>query len=481
MKGKQIILLILCLLLLPVTAGAKIQLPSVLSDNMVLQQQTQVKLWGKAKPKSKVTVKASWDKNRFFTFSDSEGKWQMVVPTSAAGGPYELIISDGEELVLKNILIGEVWFCSGQSNMEMPMKGFDRQPVEGTNDIITKSKPTTPIRVYTTDSQDGKWVRQFSKQPQDDCIGSWLENTPENVANTSAVAYSFAQYIQEVLDVPVGLVISSWGGSKVQAWMSREALGEFEEVDLSLLDNNEVVKNPTATPSVLYNAKVAPLTNFTIKGLLWYQGESNRENPELYRWLMNAFVKDLRARWQIGEFPFYYVQIAPYNYEGAEGTSSAKLQEAQLQNMKDIPNSGMVTTLDVGNPVFIHPVDKKTVGNRLALWALGETYGKRGFGYKPAIYKSQEIAENKIYINFDNAPRGLSPMWTELGGFEIAGEDKVFHSARAEIETKSCRLAVSSEKVPKPVAVRYAYKNYAEASLFGVDGIPVAPFRTDNW
>ena len=177
----------------------------------------------------------------------------------------------------------------------------------------------------------------------------------------------------------------------------------------------------------------------------------------------------------------YYVQIAPFNYEGADGLSAAKLREAQTMNLKDIPNSGMVTTLDVGHPVFIHPLNKEVVGSRLALWALGDTYGLKGFSYKPAIYKSMEKVDNKIYISFDNSPRGLFPMWTQLKGFEIAGEDKVFRPANAEIETKTARLAVSSPEVPKPVAVRYAYKNYVKPGLFGLDGIPPAPFRTDDW
>lgn len=460
---------------------AKITLPSILDDNMVLQQNTEVKLWGNATANSQVTISPSWTDLTFVAKSDGAGKWQLLLPTPSAGGPYEIKLNDGEEIILKNVLIGEVWFCSGQSNMEMPMRGFDRQPVENTNNVIAKSKASTPIRMYTTDSQDGKWVRQFSKTPQQDCFGKWLDNSPYNVSNTSAVAYFFAQYIQDVLDVPVGIIISSWGGSKVEAWMSKEALTPFKEIDLSHLSNETEIKSPTSTPAVLYNAKIAPLTNYTIKGLLWYQGESNRDNADLYKKLVPAFVRDLRAKWNIGDFPFYYVQIAPFNYEGADGTSSAKLQEAQSLHLKDIPNSGMVTTLDIGNPVFIHPVNKKTVGERLALWALGQTYNKTGFGYKPAIYKSMEIADKKIYIDFDNAPRGIYPMWTQLKGFEIAGKDKVFYPAEAEIETQSCRLAVSSENVPAPVAVRYAYKNYVEASIFGIDGIPVSPFRTDSW
>ncbi|WP_300704844.1 sialate O-acetylesterase [Bacteroides sp.] len=463
------------------TLEAKITLPSVLGNNMVLQQQTDVKLWGNAKENSPVRVKTSWNNKVYKTMSDNQGKWLLSVPTPTAGGPYEITFSDGEPLIIRNILIGEVWFCSGQSNMEMPMSGFDRQPTQGTNDIIAKAKASNPIRIYNTDSENGKWVRQFSKTPQENCKGEWLESTPVNVSHTSATAYFFTRYIQEVLEVPVGIIVSSLGGSKVEAWMSREAITPFKSIDLSILDNDEPIKNITATPCGLYNAKIAPFTNFTIKGFLWYQGESNRDNVDLYRNLMPAFVKDLRSKWNIGEFPFYFVEIAPFNYEGSDGTSAARMREVQQQNMKDIPNSGMVTTLDIGHPVFIHPTDKETVGNRLALWALAQTYGQQGFGYTTPIYKSMEISDNKIYINIDGAQRGLCPMWTSLEGFEIAGEDKVFYPAYAEIETKTTRLAVSCDKVPHPVAVRYAYKNYTKASIFNIHGIPVAPFRTDNW
>jgi sialate O-acetylesterase len=365
--------------------------------------------------------------------------------------------------------------------MEMPMKGFDRQPLKGANNVIAKAKPTVPIRMFTTDSKDGNWVRQFNKKPQVDCQGQWLVNSSENVANISAAAYYFARYTQDVLDIPVGIIVSSSGGSMVESWMSREAIEPFKEINLSILDDTAKIKNFNSTPCVLYNAKIAPMTNFTIKGFLWYQGESNRKNADLYAKLMPAFVSDLRTKWAIGDFPFYFVQIAPFNYEGAEGTSAARLREIQLQNMNDIPNSGMVVTMDIGHPLFIHPVDKETVGERLALWALGATYGRKGFVYAAPVYQSMEKKGQKIYLNFKNAERGISPMWTDLKGFEIAGADSLFHPAKAEIETTTTRLAVSSDKVKDPTAVRYAYKNYIEPSIFGLSGIPVAPFRTDNW
>jgi len=460
---------------------AKVKLPSILGDNMVLQQKTAAKLWGWAKENAKIQVKTSWDKKTYTTTADIKGCWLLKVNTPDAGGPYQMTISDGEALTLNNILIGEVWFCSGQSNMEMPMQGFPRQPIKGGNNVIAKANPKVPIRMFTTDSKEGNWVRQFNKKSQIDCQGQWLVNSSENVANISATAYYFARYVQEVLDVPVGIIVSSWGGSVVESWMSREATEPFKEIKTSILDNDSVVKKPQATPCVLYNAKIAPLTNFTIKGFLWYQGESNRKNADLYAKLMPAFVKDLRARWNIGEFPFYFVQIAPFNYEGADSTSAARLREVQLQNMKDIPNSGMVTTMDIGHPTFIHLIDKETVGERLALWALGATYGRKGFGYAPPVYKAMEKKDMRIYVDFINAGKGIYPMWTDLKGFEIAGEDKVFYPAKAEIETSTTRLVVWSDKVTNPAAVRYAYKNFVEASIFGLSGIPVAPFRTDNW
>lgn len=360
------------------------------------------------------------------------------------------------------------------------MRGFDRQPLVGTNDVIARANPATPVRMFIADSKDGRWVRQQSKTPQTDIEGGWFVNTPENVANTSATAYYFARYVQDVMQIPVGIIVSTLGGSKIEAWMSREALSEFPMIDTSMLDDGEPVKDAYKTPSVLYNAKVVPFLDFKVKGMLWYQGESNRDNAELYKRLMPAFVKDLRSHWG-EEMPVYFVEIAPFNYEGANGFSAAKMREVQLQNMKDIPHSGMVTTVDVGNPVFIHPVDKATVGQRLAWWALADTYGMKGFGYAPPIYKSMEIKENKIYINVENADRGLCPMWTSLAGFEIAGEDRKFYPAFAEIETSTCRLAVSSDSVPNPVAVRYAYKNYPEFSVRNIHGLPLVPFRTDNW
>lgn len=461
---------------------AKVTLPTILGSNMVLQQQTEVKLWGKAEPNRKLKVSETWSGKKYQTTTDGNGRWAVSLATPKAGGPYDITISDGEPVTLNNVMIGEVWFCSGQSNMEMPMRGFDRQPLRGGNDIIARAKPSTPIRMYISDSKDGHWVRQAAKTPQADCQGEWFTNTPLNVSYTSATAYYFARYVQEVLDVPVGIIVSTLGGSKIEPWISREALSPYKEYDLSFLDNDEKIKSQWNDPCVLYNAKVAPFTQFAVRGFLWYQGESNRNNADMYDRLMATMVKDWRTRWGGGEqMPFYFVEIAPYDYEGPDGMSAAKLREAQQRAMKLIPNCGMASTIDIGNHNFIHPVNKEAVGQRLAWWALGQTYGMKGFGYATPYYDSMEVKDGKIYINAKNVGNGMCPMWTSLTGFEIAGDDRVFHPAFAEVETKTCRLAVSSKEVKHPVAVRYCYKNTPQPSVYNIHGLPLLPFRTDNW
>lgn len=474
-------LVLCCLLVLPLFAVAKVELPSILNDNMVLQQQSDVKLWGQANINTKVSVTLPWTKKIYTTTSDSKGKWLIAVPTPKAGGPYEIKISDGQELVLRNVLIGEVWFCSGQSNIEMPMRGFEFEPVQGSNDIIAFANENLPIRMYSSDFDDKGWNRQYSKTPQDDCKGAWLTNTPENVARTSAVAYYFARFLNQALGVPVGIVVSSWGGSTVEAWMSEETLKPFD-VNLSHLHNDsEVAKPIQQQPVVLFNAKVAPLTNFAIKGFLWYQGESNRDKMDQYSKMLPAMVADYRQRWALGDFPFYYVELAPHSYGDANGLMTPYFREMQLKLMNIIPNSGMVCTADVGSSDFIHPANKEAVGKRLAYWALAKDYGRKNIGYCTPIYKSMEVDGDKVYIAFENAPGKVHPINKPLQSFEIAGSDRVFHTAQAIVDLKSKRLTVWNDSIQQPVAVRYAFRNYAEASLFDYYGMPVAPFRTDDW
>lgn len=465
-----------CLLLSALASAAKVSFPSVIADNMVLQQKASVKLWGKAAPGSEVSIAPSWGQQVYKAKADDSGRWQASVETPAAGGPYEIAFDDGEKSLLENILVGEVWLCSGQSNMAMPMRGFGGQPVEGSNAYIARAKKSLPIRMFTT-------ADKHSRTPQDDCEGAWLEHTPEAVAQCSATAYFFGRCLQEALEVPVGLIVTSWGASTVEAWMSRNALAPFPEFDLGFLEDDRAVKTPVQqTPCNLYHAKLHPLLDYAIKGAIWYQGESNRNNPALYERLFPAFVKDLRDSFGQGDFPFYYVQIAPFAYGNPEGTIGAELREVQRRCTNVIPNSGMVVTLDIGERSCIHPARKKEVGERLAYQTLARTYGEKGIGYEGPVYRSMTVEGGKAFLTFKNvSARGIGPFGKNLEGFEVAGSDRKFHPAKAYVNARSWRVVVSCSEVPQPVAVRYAYKNYVEANLFNEWGLPASSFRTDDW
>lgn len=442
---------------------------------MVLQQQTEARFWGTATPGKKVTIRPSWSSQTITATADAEGRWEAAVPTPEAGGPYTIDLSDGERLTLNDVLIGEVWLCSGQSNMEMPMRGFTNQPVTNPTDVIARAKASTPIRICNV-------KRVTARTPQESCTAKWEQNTPEAVAGASATAYYFARYLQEVLEIPVGIIISSWGGTPVEAWMDRETMAAFPEFDLSFLDGDGKINKPQNQPTMLYNSMIAPLVPYTIKGFLWYQGESNRLRPAQYQKLMPAFVKMLRERWGLGELPFYYVQIAPYCYENAdlEG-GSALLREAQMRNLGEIPASGMAVTMDIGNRNCIHPGKKAEVGQRLAWLALVNDYGMKGFEPNTPLYESMTVEGNRACLTFRCGKSSLAPLGDALGGFEVAGADRVFHPAKAWIEEGRGRLIVTSDEVQTPVAVRYAFRNYAEASLFNTYGIPASSFRTDDW
>lgn len=463
-------------LLVSITSNvfAKIKLPHILSDNMVLQQKSNVNLWGTANPNTKIVIKTSWNRQKYTAQSDEKGGWKLSLPTSGAGGPYEISISDGEELKLKNIFLGEVWLCSGQSNMEMPLKGFKGQPVEGANDIIAKAKKEQPIHMFTS-------ANEASNELLDDILGTWSENSNEAVSNCSATAYFFAKYIQEALNVPVGIIVSSWGGTRIEAWMSKETLAT------PMFKDSIQKRRGYNGASQLYNAKLYPLSNYTIKGALWYQGESNVGHAAMYEKLFPAFVNDFRKLWGKGEIPFYYVQIAPFDgshdTEHSKISEYARLRESQLKSLKNIPNSEMVVTLDIGEEDCIHPAKKEQVGNRLAYCALAKTYGVKGVGYRAPEYKSLKITANKAYLSFNFfSSTCLGPMQVNIENFEIAGEDKVFYKAKAKIDQRLCdTVEVYSENVPHPVAVRYAYKNFIKAVLYDDTGLPVSSFRTDNW
>ncbi|MBD0280196.1 MAG: sialate O-acetylesterase, partial [Flavisolibacter sp.] len=409
------------------TVDAAVKLPFIFTDNLVLQQQTQVALWGWASAGKTVTVSPSWNKKRYTAKADASGKWKLKVETSVAGGPYEISFSDGKAIKLTNILIGEVWVCSGQSNMEMPMKGFRGQPVVGSNEAILKSKNKN-IRLYTV-------PKSFVTEPQDNSKPAlWKEAGPESVADFSTTAYYFGKLLHEMLGVPVGLISTSFGGSSIETWMSTASLKSF--ADIKIPQRGDSISG-YRSPTVLFNGMLYPLIGYGLRGALWYQGESNYEDPDRYEVLFPTMVKEWRSLWGVGEFPFYYAQIAPYNYAQLPPYhyggkyNSAYLRDAQRKSLNTIPNSGMAVLMDTGEENNIHPANKKTAGERLALLALNKTYGLKGFGYESPAYDSLSVSGSTVEVKFKNAPNGLTSFGKELTTFEIAGKDKIFYPAKA--------------------------------------------------
>ena len=471
----RIFLTIICTLFMSIALSAKVKPAGIISDNMVLQQQTEVAIWGTAKPDSKVVIMPGWTKVKTTVKTGADGKWFVKVATPQASlTPYDIVFDDGEKTTVRNILIGEVWLCSGQSNMGMQMSGYNNQPVEGSTADIIRAKPSVPIRMCTI-------PRATPFTELEDCEVQWLEHTPANVNTCSAAAYYFAKLINEVLEVPVGLVMPYFGGSPIFAWMNKETLSKkFPEVDLSFIEKGEMPEIPSKHPVLLFNGMIAPIIPFTIKGLLWYQGCEDVGKKRPYGKLQAAYVEMMRELFQNPEMSFYYAQLAPFNNRNPEGIEYALLREQQMLSLLDIKNSGMVTTMDIGHPGCIHPPKKKEVGERFAYLALTKTYGIQGLHLEAPIYKSVEFKNGMSYVYFKVGGRGVGPRNEILEGFEVAGEDKVFYPATAETTKRDC-IVVKCPQVKNPVAVRYGFRNWCEASVFSTAGIPASPFRTDNW
>lgn len=647
---KKLSLLLLLVLLAAVSAeGASLRLPAILNDHMVLQQNSFAKLWGWAEPRQEVKVTTSWNQLTYRTVADQQGNWQLSVVTGKAGGPYSVTIQADETRVLEDILLGEVWICSGQSNMEWPLTRAETAETE----IPLSDFPE--IRLFTVE-------RTIATVPTEDLKGIWELCSPETSADFSAVGYFFGKILHKKLGVPVGLVNTTWGGTPSEAWTSRETnasfgdfdqqleelygtrdeemekarveqvriesmvkeqqdfenrgnigfsegwmntdfddsawelipcpaewssiedlgrlegvvwmrkeikipdswigkdlsleLGPVDEMDITYINGVEVgtsrkinnwnvpryyqvpaslvssgelqlairIVNTNAqggiighpeqlkiypqestgddavmlagewkhkvayrfpevpmlfnshTPSVLYNGMLHPLLKLSIKGAIWYQGESNRARAGQYRTIFPGMIIDWRNNWNQGEFPFYFVQIAPYDY--GPGTNSAELREAQFLTLSKLKHIGMAVTMDIGNPDDIHPANKRDVGKRLALWALAKDYGK-DLVFSGPLYREQFIEDNKIRIHFNCTGSGLLAKGGPLTHFEIAGEDQEYHPAVAHIEGET--VVVSASEVASPVAVRYGWSNTAEPNLFNAEGLPASSFSTDSW
>lgn len=476
MKNFLVTCLILCCAAF--VSYAKVEPAPLFADNMILQQKSDAALWGKAAPGSKVVITTTWSKVKTSVTADADGKWFARVATPEAGGPYEITFNDGDKLTLRNVLIGEVWICSGQSNMEMQMTGYGGQPVEGATELIMTAKPDVPIRSCNV-------KRVLALKPQDTCKATWYEHTPEGVAKASATAYMFARRLYELLGIPVGVVNVSWGGSRIEAWMSEELLRkEFAgEINMKHLDEGVMPKkNAFKTACVLYNGMLHSVAPYTAKGFIWYQGCSNRHDPEQYFRLQPAFVKMLRQKWGSEDMGFYFTQIAPYDYPGDKtGRAGAEIMWAQARTLSVIPKSAMATTLDTGERFCIHPADKKAVGDRLAYLAASVDYGFDAINVFPPMYKSFEVKGSEAHVLFEVDSKGLNPINTDLEGFELAGSDGVYYPAIGRVSSSDRRvICVSCPEVKAPVAVRYAMKNWSVASFFNSAGIPASPFKAEK-
>jgi sialate O-acetylesterase len=445
---------------------------------MILQQQAEVAVWGWDHSSKNISVYTSWNRKKYTTQCDADGHWKLNIATPSAGGPFALEISDGKEIKkINNVLIGEVWLCSGQSNMEMPMKGFRDQPVSGSNDVILKSTNKN-IRLIKIPRSSKTTAQDTAKPTQ------WQEADPESVANFSATGYYFGKLLHQILNnIPVGLINVSYGGSKIEAWMSAETLKEFTGIETPKATDS--IKSVNQTPTVLFNGMLHPVIGYGIKGCIWYQGESNYDLPDQYQSLFTAMVKEWRSLWQEGDFPFYFAQIAPFNYaslppyHSGGKYNSAFLRDAQRKSLQTISNSAMVSLMDIGEENSIHPMHKEEGGSRFAYLALAKTYGIKGFADASPILDTIIITKNIATVKFLNAPNGLTSFGKELTQFEISGADKIFYPATAVISKGT--VLVSSPMVKEPVAVRYAFKDFIKGELFSTDGLPVASFRTDSW
>ncbi len=445
---------------------AEWRLPAVIGDHMVLQRGMPAVIWGWDAPDTDMTVRASWSDELYRAKAGADGRWHLSLPVPAAAGPHELAINGTQAVTIRDVLIGEVWLCSGQSNMEWPVSLSSWYDGNLSSDEARKEANLPQLRLFQV-------AHQVAIAPSLDCQGQWRLATAETVPPFSAVAFFFGRDLQRKLNVPVGLIQSTWGGTRAEAWTRRAsllALGGYEQEDF---DEQPPQAN---TASVLHHGMIAPLAPYRFRGAIWYQGESNVSKALAYRVLFPAMIEDWRATFDQPELPFYYVQIAPYQYQ--EPRLAAVLRESQLRTMSH-PHVGMVVTTDIGNVKDIHPRNKTEVGRRLSLWALAKQYGHTREVPSGPIYRTHQIAGQKIVVDFDYADGGLACHGEQLSEFEIAGDDRVFVAAKATIDGN--QVVVASEQVAEPVAVRFGFTNTAEPNLFNQAGLPASPFRTDDW
>lgn len=447
--------------------NGQLKLSTIFSNDMILQQNQSVSVWGEATPGKSVKVTPSWNNKEYFTKVENDGKWKVQIQTPAASyNQYNIRFEQGKFITLENILIGEVWLASGQSNMNMPMYGYGSQPVEGALQDIAMSR-NKAIRCFNV-------KRKSTTQKTDNVEGKWVEASPSTTGNFSATAYYFARQIQQALDVPVGIIHSSWGGSTIETWMSKEAIKEFPEK--RILEKDEEIEFENRSACLLFNGMIQPLVGFGMRGVIWYQGEGNLKNYNEYAALFKIMHNDWQQKWGIGTFPIYFAQIAPYLYR--ERGISPYMKEQQLIISQQQPNTGMAVLLDAGNG-GIHPSNKRVVGERLSYLALAKTYGFSNLPHLSPTLKQMSVKADTVNLVFSDALRGLTSNGKPLTLFEIAGDDQKFYKAKALIRKDA--VLVWAAEVKKPTAVRYAFADDVRAELFSTEGLPVSSFRTNHW
>jgi sialate O-acetylesterase len=478
------------MLLAGLTARADVKLPGLISENMVLQQKAPARLWGWADEGEKITVTFQ---GQNASATARGGAWSVTLKPLKPGGPFPLRVSGKNTIALKNILVGEVWVCSGQSNMEWPLSSS----FEPEKHVAGATNPQ--LRLFIV-------PHVWANVSQHDIAATWQECVPETARSFSAVGYFFGRDLQKALGVPVGLIDSSWGGTPAEAWTRESALASHPDLATlvpayrrslsrywtSLLNYPAVVARAKAEgrpvprppsrpwkPGELYNGMIAPALPYTIKGVIWYQGESNAGQAAQYRTLFPVMIQNWRDDWGLGSFPFLAVQLAPFMAISPEPQESqwAQLREAQLLATKTLPNVGLAVTTDVGEEKDIHPRKKEPVGARLALAARKIAYGQ-DVAHSGPVYKSMKVVDGKAVVRFDHIGAGLESRGDKLTGFAVAGADGKWVWADAVIQGDT--VVASSPQVPQPVAVRYGWANYPVVNLWNKDGLPASPFRTDS-
>lgn len=443
---------------------AEVRLPAIIGSHMVLQQNSDCKIWGWANPGEKISINGSWDTTHYNTVTDGNAKWMVTIKTPKAGGPFTVSLKGDNQITLDDVLIGEVWDCSGQSNMEMS----DSWGKQLYSDEIAKAN-----------NQDIHFFhipKLTAEYPQEDTKAHWAVCSPEDAKRFSMAGYFFGEKLQQTLHVPVGLISANWGGTPAETWTPKESV----ESNAVLKEAAAKINKSNGWPngiSLAYNAMIYPITNYNIAGVIWYQGESNVGTASTYSSLFSTMINSWRAIWK-KDFPFYFVQIAPFEGYGTNNNGSI-LREQQTKTLS-VANTGMVVVSDiVENVKDIHPRDKKDVGLRLANIALTKTYGMVNLPYQYPMYYNMLVEKHKAKISFSNAEKGLMAKGDTISGFYIAGADKIFVTAQAKIVGNT--VIVFNKNVKEPVAVRFGFTSASMPNLFSKEGLPVNLFRTDDW